>query len=201
MSGPFILMISPHIAICYQFLLRETFDTLDALEKNPSLVSFIPKNQTSIHQLVHLLDAHIPLIFKRLLLRLEQFLFLQREQSTFPKIPVLLEQQSYKLSCLLRANEKLTDPYIFIVKKIAVSLLHQASFFSDNETVLFFILRHTKTIDHHMGSRFTLGLLNTLHPEGLDCVVAFIHKRYHEKGYDHLHPLIEKHIKTLTDAF
>lgn len=195
-------MLSQQIAISYQFLLSEILDTLESLKKNTWVIhapNTIPTIHSSIHQLVPFWETHhIPPCFKRLFVRLHQFLQLEREDGELPKLCHRLESHSQKLSMLFRAGEKFSAPFQALTKELALILFRALEYFEDNETVLFFVIRHAKRIDTHFGEQTTLELICKRYC--MEQLSAFIHKRYHERGFDHLHPLIEKHIKAIAHA-
>jgi hypothetical protein len=197
-------MISQQIAISYQFLLSELLDTLDMLKKSPSLdfpIQCTPTVHSSIHQLVPFWETTpIPPCYKRFFLRLHQFLCLEREERDFPKLCFRLESHSQKITLLIRAGEKLSAPFIVITKELTQLLLLSLKDLKENENVLFFVMRHNERIDSHFQAGFTRALLEEVFPSGLESLCAWIHKCYHERGFDNLHPVIEKHMRVLSNA-
>jgi hypothetical protein len=197
-------MISEQIAISYQFLLSELLDTLDALKKSPTLelpTNATPTIHSSIHQLVPFWETtQIPQCYKRFFLRLHQFLRLEREERDFPKLSHRLESHSQKITMLLRAGEKLSTPFIIITKELMHLLLLSAETFKESENVLFYLLRHAHRIDLHVQPGFTLTILQKTFPEGLKPLTSWMHKKYHARGFDHLHSLIDRHIEALSHA-
>lgn len=69
--------------------------------------------------------------------------------------------------------------------------------FLQDENVLFFIVRHQKELDAAYGPEFTEKLISSSFSNGLPSAKLLLLKRYQERGFHHLLPVIEELFATL----
>lgn len=67
--------------------------------------------------------------------------------------------------------------------------------YSQDENVLYFILRHHLYFDRHMGLSWTHNLFKRLHPKGIH---SFLKERYEARGFHEHIPLIQQKLKELS---
>lgn len=78
--------------------------------------------------------------------------------------------------------------------KLIARLIHQ---FRDDENVIFYVLRHHEVFDKLYGHRFMHKLIHKIYPKGLNEVRVFLVKKYQERGFDNLLPVIDTTIKEI----
>lgn len=78
--------------------------------------------------------------------------------------------------------------------KLIARLLHQ---FRDDENVIFYVLRHHQVFDKLYGNRFVIKLLCRIYPKGLKEVQLLLVKKYTERGFDNILPVIYSSLKEL----
>jgi hypothetical protein len=71
--------------------------------------------------------------------------------------------------------------------------------FSDDENVLFFIVRHSSELDDYYDCAFVFEALNTMFPKGADEACHFIIKKYKNRGFDKLLPIINEKIQEIIE--
>lgn len=190
--------MSPYASLCYQFLLKEALETLDVLSQSPILFHLEKKESSSnqVHSLLYPKESQrFPPPFSHLTQKVHRFLEL--EEGCFPTFHPKLVSFLSKLGTLIRHSETNAPAYMHILKELLLELAQAIQLFKEDAVVLFFFLRHHPSFDHHLGRRFTHQLLRSLFHGNIDQASAYIHKVYHEKGFDHLHPKIEKLMKHL----
>lgn len=80
-------------------------------------------------------------------------------------------------------------------------LIGQASLqFSDDENVIYYLLRHHKQLDALLGKGYTGKLLKKMYPKGVQEVGRFLMKRYTSRGFENLLPEISAKISELATA-
>lgn len=104
-----------------------------------------------------------------------------------------LHESPDKRTPLFAALEKASNAMHRFAKLIA-RVIHQ---FRDDENVIFFVLRHKQQIDKLYGRRFTFKLLCRIYPKGLREARLFLTKRYMERCFDNLPPIISTMISEL----
>ncbi len=64
--------------------------------------------------------------------------------------------------------------------------------FRGDENVLFFLLRHRAQMEVVYGPQFIQKLLLKMHPKGIGDLEVFLCKRYSQRGFEHLLPVISE---------
>lgn len=72
--------------------------------------------------------------------------------------------------------------------------------FRDDENVVFCILRHKERFDKLYGGRFVFKLLSKMYAKGLPEAQNFISKRYTERGFNNLLPIIAAKMAEIENA-
>ena len=92
------------------------------------------------------------------------------------------------------------DKISTIMSRIA-RLIGQVSLqFSDDENVIFFLLRHHNQLDALMGQGYANKLLKKMHPKGTQEVGRFLMKRYSARGFVNILPAITAKITRTSPA-
>lgn len=86
------------------------------------------------------------------------------------------------------------DRLIRYTKKSAQLLVPLITSYHEDENVLFFLLTHRHEFDGLYQTDLVRTLFQKMYPEGINSAGEFIKKRYTERGFDSLLPLISQHI-------
>lgn len=99
------------------------------------------------------------------------------------------EDPSFSFPLLLNLIEKMANA-LHRFSRLITRLLHD---FKEDENVLFFVLRHQEQIDGLFGSHFVVQLLTEMF-SNLGNAEQYISRKYEDRGFNHLLPLITKKI-------
>lgn len=81
--------------------------------------------------------------------------------------------------------------------KLAARLIHQ---FREDENVIFFVVRHHQRFDRLYGNRFVYKLLNRMYQKGLRETQQVLVKKYTERGFDNILPIIQTNLAEIEAA-
>lgn len=73
--------------------------------------------------------------------------------------------------------------------KLITRLIQQ---FRDDENVVFFVLRHKESFDKAFGKRYVTKLFCRLYPKGLREAEHFLIKKYMDRSFDNITPMIKR---------
>lgn len=73
--------------------------------------------------------------------------------------------------------------------KLIVRLIQQ---FREDENVIFFVLRHKESFEKAFGKRFINKLFGRMYPKGLREVEHFLIKKYRDRSFDNIIPMISR---------
>jgi len=91
-------------------------------------------------------------------------------------------------------SERLTEK---TMHSFAVALKGAAQLFSDDENILFFLLKNSERIDALNGKGFSEKLLLSMYPGGLDTLLHYLQCRFSERGFSRLLPTITHKLSIL----
>lgn len=99
----------------------------------------------------------------------------------------------YYSNVLFQTLEKMT----FSLQRLSRILIRLLMNFKDDENVIFFLLRYKEQLDELYGPDSVIKLLQQMFPKGLQQAGHFLLKKYADRGFDNLLPLIKAKISEL----
>lgn len=100
------------------------------------------------------------------------------------------QKQTAKLSLFIEKTQRSTLRLINLTAQIT-------SNYKNDENVIFFLLRHQKSLNALRENQFILSLLKKMFRENLETMRKFLVKRYSERGFIHLLPFINQSVEQL----
>lgn len=116
--------------------------------------------------------------------------------SALHSLDILQQSASFEEDSMI-ALQKGLKKIIDQMKRFSKALAFKLQQFSDNENVIFFLLRHQNELDKIYGKQFVFKTINKMHSKGIEEATIFILKQYKNRGFNHFIPAIKKKISEL----
>ncbi len=92
---------------------------------------------------------------------------------------------------------KIRAKMLICLTRISKALIPLFDAYSEDENVLFYILRSRAQLDEIFGDNFVAQMLAKMHPKGISGIETLLLDRYSKRGFNHLLPIIQAHISPL----
>ena len=116
--------------------------------------------------------------------------------SALHSLDILQQSTSFEEDSII-ALQKGLKKVIDQMKRFSKALALNLQQFSDNENVIFFLLRHQNELDKIYGKQFVFKLINKMYLKGIEGATNFLLKQYRNRGFNHFIPAIKKMISEL----